>query len=65
VERIGDPRFRPLVELTLTGLDASADGRYVIVRARHRLDRAGYTTTLEILERGLDYDLWLRGERAA
>lgn len=61
-ELAGDPDIRPLVAVVLRGAHRAADGTYRVVRAVHRLDAGGYRTTVEVLEEGLDYERWRRGE---
>lgn len=63
LELTGDARWRPACELVLAGLGPRMDGSYRVLRVLHGLDRRGYGTTVEFLERGMDPGPSLDGER--
>jgi phage protein D len=63
-EVAGGPAWRPLCELEVRGLGEAWEGRYRVVRSRHHLSAAGYTTCVDFLEQRLDYELWSEGETA-
>lgn len=62
LELAGDPDLRPLAAVLLRGAHRAADGTYRVVRAVHRLRPGGYRTAVQVLEEGLDYERWRRGE---
>jgi hypothetical protein len=55
----GSPRWRPLAGFKLEGLASGMDGRYLVMRALHRVGARGYVTAVEFLEEGLDVSGWM------
>jgi hypothetical protein len=51
---LGDPIWRPLLEVDIRGAGSLGDGVYRVIRCRHHLDAGGYDTVIQFQEEGVD-----------